>query len=754
MKIWLKKLLVIFITVLTFGSALFPVSSFAEGQTPAGPTEQTLEQTGVVYQDNQSPLPACNILFSGVGTIEGCFVRLFYYVFLYPSAWIAGIAGQIFDYFIAYTLNSESYSSGGFVEQGWRVVRDIANASFIFVLLYAAIMLIVKSDTPSMTRTLTRVILIAVVINFSLFMTRAIIDAGNILGRVFYEKTIISNDDLGEQNKYKTISAGLIEKVAPQKLLTADVFTKKYAPTSIDTATQTNTLGGFGGNDSDNDLENVNGNENFSVGSGFMILIILVASIVNIAIAWVFVSVSIFLVARTLGLWIMMIMSPIAFASYSIPFLKIKDYGFNEWLSKTFKLSFMVVIFMFFLYLTVMFIDISFATAFNINANGGQMSTIHWIMSVIVPLMAILFLLNIAKSQAKSMSGEFGDMVGKALKVGATAVLGAGGLALGGAAAVGGTLGRQVIGKQLGGRLAKADTSTAWGRMQKRAGDRLQSSTFDARNMKIPKPIGKLAGYGRTGLSYATDGYMSANDFKLSNLGSGSQKTYEGLKKEREEKLKKRAEQYKLGESASVNDVTHTYDVEETTVDANGNVVRQKRTARAIESKISVAEAKKQKMDADRALKIKKEEAHATHNYAAKQQELEKKEGDLKKAEQQYNDLLNKKKAGQRISDAQIQTAQTNVQSEKSRVKYQKEQIKQVEDLYQAEANAVSKASALMEATQRGLHAKNTEILKDYADNIEKWSKVPDLGLTHRSAGSKSAAGKIRNMADVEEKKS
>lgn len=680
-----KKLVVVFITVLTFGSALFPVSSFAQGQTPAEtPQQDEFEQTGSGYQSSDSNLPACSILPGSTGTYEGCFVRLFYYALLYPSAWIAGIAGQIFDYFIAYTLNSDSYSSGGFVEQGWRVVRDIANASFIFILLYTAIIFIVKQDSPSMTRTLTRVILIAIVINFSLFMTRAIIDAGNILGRVFYEKTIISNDDLGDQNKYKTISAGLIEKVAPQKLLTADVFDKKYTTISAGDNSVSNTFGD---------------GETTTAGNGFLFLIILIASAVNIAIAWIFVSVSIFLVARTLGLWIMMIMSPVAFATVSIPFVNIKGWGFSEWLKKTVSLSFMVVVFMFFLYLTVMFMEIGLKTAFNINSNGGQLSTIQWIMSVVVPLMAIIFLLNIAKSQAKNMAGEFGDLVGKALKVGTIMALGGAGLAMGGAA---------ILGRQTAGRLGnfaanKAGTKTWAGRNAKRAGKYLSTASFDTRNMKIPKPIGNAL---QSGLSYATDGYVKPGDI---NFGKGTDKGgYMTRRQAFVDRKMKDAEALAPDKDTKVGgSYTHK--------DENG--VETVRRANMSESEAKLAlDRKKYQVINDPA-----------NGYEEKKEELERLEKKLEEQEKAYKELLERKKAGDpAVSQYMIDTTRDYVDLAKNGgidphtgqtvvgVKNQKDIIKAVEAQWKNEENA-------LKSVQKELGEKLAEHYRSYSKAVNSF---------------------------------
>lgn len=780
----LKKLVLVFITVLGVGSLFFAFSpkyshaqllppeetsnpdtsnddinflpdSLQQNNNASNQNSQVgnLQITGSGYQKSESGLPICGILPGSNGTFEGCFVRFFYYVFLYPSAWLAGIAGQIFDYFIAFTLNSESYSSGGFVEQGWRVIRDLINASFIFILLYSAIVLIVKPDAPKVNRTITGVILAAIILNFSLFVTRAIIDAGNILGRVFYEKTIVQNDDLSQTTGYTTISAGLVGKVNPQKLLSPDIFRKRYTTSSVDNATQSNTLGGF----SDTNVNNSSGlaSEGFKVGSGFMILVILVATGINLMLVWIFVSVSIFLVGRTLGLWIMMITSPIAFASLGIPiFKKVPGYGFDSWIVQTSKLSFMAVVFMFFLYLTVMFIDISFETAFNIGGSAQNMSTIHLFMSVIIPIAAIWFLLKMAKDQAKSMAGSFGDMVGKALKYGTFATLGAAGLALGAAAGVGAVAGRQVIGRAGAKIAAGADTSTAWGRIKKSSGTYLANSKYDARNINIPKPAKSIIGFGKSGLSYATDGALKTGDFNLKGLntfGKPSNKSYVQRREEYAQEKIGNAKMYKADEGSTVNNISGTYTYEE--IDPQtGEVV--KKTGR-VSGETSVNGAKSDKAKAQRELEAKKAEIHDEQEYDEKKRELEVREKNAENAEKSYKEILDKKKAGDpSVRQRDVDIAEMERNSKKNLVNVQKKAIKNIENMYMQEANKVAEAEARIAAAERALAKKNAEILNNYADFVEKWAPISDATLTHRYGGSKDAVDEIRNLSNKEERKS
>lgn len=762
-----KKLVVTFLTIFIAGSVFLPSISFAQTDSTAttteqNPTNQVLTQTGSGFSESLPNLPICNITGAGDGTFEGCFVRLFYYAILYPSAWIASIAGQIFDYFVAYTLNSESYHSGGFVESGWRIVRDLINASFIFILLYVAIRFIINAQSSGISRILPRILILAVVINFSLFATRAIIDAGNILARVFYEKIVVENDVGAETTHYTTLSAGLIGKVNPQKLLSADTFRVRHEATGIDSSIEQNTLGTL------NNVDNEALGQGFQVGAGFMILIILLASAVNIALAWVFFSVSLSLVGRTLGLWIMMIMSPVAFASASIPFLKVKDYGFNDWIQKTAQLSFMAVLFMFFLYLTIMFLDVANSTILNVAFESQNMSTVHLIMAVVVPCIAVLYLLKIAQNQAKSMSGEFGSMVGTALKWGTVAALGAGGLALGATAGAGAALGRQTLGRGGAALARSANTSTAFGRAQRRLGNRMSRANYDARNVNIPQPIQSATRTLRSGLSYATGGAVGAGDLRMTNLNRLGSPDSRGYTQRREEHMRRtvdRAREFRVDENTTVTTAPTSY----THVDTNGN-----RSTRVVNStNISAPEAQAQVEARERALNEARERAHRDNDYESKKQELadkqkehekeiEKQKKALDAKEKRYKELVAERQAGNlSIKEADITQARkdrddqkvihdTEIARTKSDVDAAKKKVDDVEVLYRDNENELEEARATSAAAARALSNQNAQVLNNYADSVDTWAPFPDAGLTHRYGANRDAAAEIRSTANRE----
>lgn len=338
-----------------------------------------------------------------------CLLSLIYHVIFVPLAWITTGAAKILDYFVYYSTSDASYRNV-FVEKGWGTVRDIANVMFIIGLLFIAIKTILGINTTNNKKMLGNIIIFALLINFSLFATQVIVDASNILAKVFYHQItpVDSNGQKIEGNvEQRSVTVGIVDKFRPQELLRAG----------------TNSVG-------DIDLSN-------QTALSYLVIFLLIA-LMGFMI-YIFISVSFLFVARTVSIWLAMILAPVAFASQAID-PHIKGLGWSEWLSNLLKSAFMAPIFIFFLYIIILFGDL-FAIG-GVSATGGEDTNIAAFMATFIPFMLIFVLLRQAKSLAVTYSGE----MGKAISTGAVAI---GGLALGGAA-----MGTAFAGRQIGGRIA------------------------------------------------------------------------------------------------------------------------------------------------------------------------------------------------------------------------------------------------------------------------------------------------------------
>lgn len=460
----------------------------------------SIQSQGQSQPSIESALSGCNI----VETFSLCILWLIYHVVLATSTFILALAAKVFDFFISYSLNSNSYTNE-FITKGWALIRDLANVMFIFTLLYLAIKHILGGSAKNHIPIL---IIIALLINFSLFFTKVAIDAGNILARAFYNSMNIENDTSASEYGYKSISVAIVNKINPQQLLSQDFFKPKYTTGDLSSSTGTITQTG-----DQNMTQNLN--DNF----WWYAFIFILLAIINFILALTFLSMALLFLGRVIGLWFAMIFSPVAFITLAVPGVggMVSKLNFNSWKDLVLKQAFLAPIVMFFLYLTVMFLQIMFTT---ITPQEGQ-DTFMKIMGILIPFIFIVLILNTAKKVANDMSGE----IGKAAKEwGGKAVGFVGGAALGATAFTG----RRIIGGAAAAISRNVDfdkNSTdasksrfyrwRWKQMQS-LNSAAESGTYDVRNMsKMKNWVGKTAGFAG---GYVTN---AASEFGVGKGGFG-----------------------------------------------------------------------------------------------------------------------------------------------------------------------------------------------------------------------------------------
>lgn len=430
-------------------------------------------------------------------SISGCFAQLLVIIWE-VTALIAKLAAGFLDFFVYYSTDSSSYTSS-FVTKGWGVVRDISNIFFILALLYIAIKTILSLNTTDNKKLISYIVVIALLINFSLFFTQIIIDSSNILAKVFYNNitSVDSNGsvmDPGDGGE-KSISVGLVEKFNPQKLVNQEFY-------------------------------------NQSRGT-FMFLTLLSIAITLYA-AWIFFTVALLFVGRVISLWLAMIFSPVAFASYTVPF-DIPGFGHKQWWDELLKNAFLAPIFIFFLYLIIMFLDVgmklTYGDVVDTSTGAGIMKSA---MQVVIPFVMLFILLMKAKEMAVKFSGEMGAAILKAgAMIGGAAVgVAAGGLAVAGRATIG----------RAGNALANSERFKKWESEGKfgaatirNIGKASAKGSMDVRGMKI------------AGKDLASTG------LKVNTFGKTQEGGFEKIRADKTEKRTKRAEELKVGKDSKEN---------------------------------------------------------------------------------------------------------------------------------------------------------------------------------------------------------
>ena len=104
-------------------------------------------------------------------------------------AWLVGVAMLTLNYAVFFTVITmgEYVKNLSAVGLTWSILRDIGNIMLIFGFLMAGIMTILNVDWYGFGKKMLPMLLVAAVfLNFSLFISEAIVDTGNLFATQFY----------------------------------------------------------------------------------------------------------------------------------------------------------------------------------------------------------------------------------------------------------------------------------------------------------------------------------------------------------------------------------------------------------------------------------------------------------------------------------------------------------------------------------------------------------------------------------------
>src|SRR3989344_5315509 len=291
-----KKILPVILVVVILAVAIF--SPLAASTAYAAETTPAPATTGVI---ERVAMTAVNGLLASISyTMTGVVIV------------VLTMSGFILDLSIQYSLTNftQLTSSVGMVTIGWGVLRDLANLVFIFLILWVAISTILGLHHGSAMGSVLRIVIAALLINFSLFITQVVVDVANIVALHFYNLTVVPDPTTGR--------AGSLAGVFMQALNPQSIYP---TGTGVD----------------------------FSSGVESKILLAsIVGSIAMLVAAWVFIAAAVMFIIRTIYLMILMIFSPFAFIAWVIP-------GFegstHDWWSKLLKQAFFAPIFLVMMYI-------------------------------------------------------------------------------------------------------------------------------------------------------------------------------------------------------------------------------------------------------------------------------------------------------------------------------------------------------------------------------------------------------------------
>lgn len=139
----------------------------------------------------------------GVFSIKGILFAFVNNVF----GFLLGAGGLVLDFAVnKYVIGfGEVFGVGGVgigtaIDLTWAMVRDMFNITFIFGLVWLGFKMILRTDDASTRRTLITLIVAALLVNFSLFFTKAVADFTNILASEIAESFVppggVEGDDV------------------------------------------------------------------------------------------------------------------------------------------------------------------------------------------------------------------------------------------------------------------------------------------------------------------------------------------------------------------------------------------------------------------------------------------------------------------------------------------------------------------------------------------------------------------------------
>ena len=434
-------------------------------------------------------------------------------------SWVTMLSGVILNASIYYTVIAMSENIGSLpaIDVTWTVIRDVANIGFIFMLLYSSILKIVgrEKDTNGL---IVKMVVAAVLVNFSLFFTKVFIDVTNLIALTFY-KAIAPTALLGPSNFLNAgLSNSIIDALGTQKLWQM--------------------------------IGDVNGS--VILTSSVMTIIVLIVT------TFIFSAMAVMFIVRYVALIFVLVLSPIMFLSMVFPGLG--GYA-SKWKSTLIGQSVFAPVFMLMTWVTVILIrGISDTVFIGMEPLGNALTSTSFTVGA-VPTLVNYVVIIIFLIASFTISKGFADQAdGSIKKLGSWAL----GFAGGAASGAGGFAGRKIIGRFGNSQANNNDLivranqtefngirdrmSGAGARLGLYAAKKMASGSYDVRNASIPTAaVGDLVRgtIGRTTLGK----YIGANDLrtssievgkpfaKLTSLPSADEKGYKELEDEKKKRL-------------------------------------------------------------------------------------------------------------------------------------------------------------------------------------------------------------------------
>jgi hypothetical protein len=230
------------------------------------------------------------------------------YFLIYITSGLVALAGKLLNASIThFILNMGTYLSatdgvGKGLNAAWTVIRDIVNLTFVFGLIYLAFMTIAQADTHKLKHGVVNIIKGALLVNFSMFFAKMIIDIANVTAITIFANMNLVAGTPGQQENFG-IAWFFFEKLGLLTLMDPIAAAQNVAGSSgivFDTT---------------------------SLSWTFSIMV----SLVFLITSFVMIAGAVLIAIRFIVLTLIIVLSPIAFASGALPKLNTEELSHDWW---------------------------------------------------------------------------------------------------------------------------------------------------------------------------------------------------------------------------------------------------------------------------------------------------------------------------------------------------------------------------------------------------------------------------------------
>jgi len=257
-------------------------------------------------------------------------------------------SGSIINFVVGFGFIYAEWGIGYAVEIIWQILRDVFNIALIFGIIYIGLRLIFDANDSGAKTSLINLILAALLINFSLFIVKFVIDAANSLA------SLIFTAGLGGGSTNPDVGLAYLNIIGISNILNFDDFT-------------------------------------MPAGTTFGVLFLMLAFL--LVTGFVLFAGGILMMVRAIALIFFLIFSPILFIGWVLPMFK--KYSSQYW-SKLMGYAFMGPAYLFCIYISFTILNafkFQFQDSSMINALQQEGGSDMLVASIITYVVAIIFMI-------------------------------------------------------------------------------------------------------------------------------------------------------------------------------------------------------------------------------------------------------------------------------------------------------------------------------------------------------------------------